>query len=230
MGVTSHRSLPLSFGSKLKKNFYKILGVNQKADPEKIKSAYRRAAKRYHPDISPKNGERFKEIQEAYETLSDPEKKAVYDRHVLEKPTSNLRNDLPHYSTTIFFPLNIFNDMDEFFTGMEHFWRYDSFSEREENQSDFYIEIIVSPEEARVGCELLLKIPIWVICRRCKGTGNIRDLICGLCRGRGEVKLEKKIKVTIPSGIKDGMKIRVPLKDSDLNRIYYITATLRVSR
>jgi DnaJ-class molecular chaperone len=230
MGVTPHRSLSFSLGSELKKNFYKILGVHQKADPEKIKNAYRRAAKRFHPDVSPKSEEKFKEVQEAYEILSDPEKKAVYDQQILEKPNSKIRNDHPHHSTPIFSPLSIFNDMDVFFTRMEHFWRNDFFGEREENQSDFYIEIIISPEEARVGCELLLKIPIWAICRRCKGTGDIKDLICGLCRGRGEVKIEKKIKVTIPSGIKDGMKIRVPLKDSDLSRTYSITATIRVYR
>ena len=214
----------------MKKNFYKILGVNQKADPEKIKSAYRRAAKRYHPDVSPKNEERFKEVQEAYETLSDPKKKAVYDQMVSEKPNSKMRHDHPRYSPPIFSPLNIFNDIDEFFARVEHSWSNDIFSEKEEEQSDFFIEMILSPEEARIGCELLLKIPLWVICRRCKGTGNIGDLICGLCRGRGEVKLEKKIKITIPSGVKDGMKIRIPLKDSDLRRTYFITATLRVYR
>jgi len=117
-----------------------------------------------------------------------------------------------------------------FFAGVENSWSEDFFSGKEEDQSDFYIEIILSPEEARVGCELLLKIPLWVICRRCKGTGNIMELICGLCRGRGEVKLEKKIKITIPSGVKDGMKIRVPLNDTDLSRTYFITATLRVHR
>jgi len=54
----------------MKKNFYKVLGVNQKAGPEKIKRAYRQAAKRYHPDVSPRNEEKFREVQEAYDTLS----------------------------------------------------------------------------------------------------------------------------------------------------------------
>jgi len=61
----------------MKKNFYKVLGVNQKAGPERIRSAYRQAAKRYHPDVSPRNEEKFREVQEAYETLSNPEKKAL---------------------------------------------------------------------------------------------------------------------------------------------------------
>ena len=77
--------------------------MNQKADPEKIKSAYRRAAKRYHPDISPKNEEKFKEVQEAYETLSDPEKKAVYDQKVLEKPNSNMTRSPSLFPSNLFF-------------------------------------------------------------------------------------------------------------------------------
>jgi DnaJ-class molecular chaperone len=141
-----------------------------------------------------------------------------------------MRHDHPRYSPPIFSPFNIFNDMDEFFARVEHSWSKDIFSEKEEEQSDFLIEIILSPEEARVVYELLLKIPLWAICRRCKGTGNIKGFNRGLCRGRGEVKLEKKIKITIPSGVKDGMKIRVPLKDSDLRRTYFITAALRVYR
>jgi DnaJ-class molecular chaperone len=50
----------------MKRNFYKVLGVNQKADPEKIKRAYRQAAKLLHPDVSPRNEEEFREVQEAY--------------------------------------------------------------------------------------------------------------------------------------------------------------------
>ena len=59
----------------MKEDFYRILGINQEADPAKIKRAYRGAVKRYHPDISPKDEERFKEVQAAYETLSDPKKR-----------------------------------------------------------------------------------------------------------------------------------------------------------
>jgi DnaJ-class molecular chaperone len=215
----------------MKRDFYKILGVNQKAGPEKIRKAYRQAAKLYHPDVSPRNEEKFKEVQEAYETLSDPKKRSVYDQQVLENPTSKTRHYPPHYSPPKYSPFNLFHDIDELFAGFERSWRndiYDFFSEREETQSDFSVEIILSREEARAGCELLLKIPLWVICRRCQGTGSVRDLICGLCRGRGEQKVEKKIKVTIPSGVKNGMKMRIPLKDPDLSRTQIIV-TLMIS-
>ena len=65
------------------KSYYDILGVSESASPEQIKESYRRLAKRYHPDISkdPDAEEKFKEIQEAYAVLSDPEKKSNYDRY-----------------------------------------------------------------------------------------------------------------------------------------------------
>src|SRR6185503_5091566 len=61
------------------KDYYKILGVDRKADDATIKSAYRKLARKYHPDVNKGKDERFKEINEAYEVLSDPEKRRRYD-------------------------------------------------------------------------------------------------------------------------------------------------------
>src|SRR5919199_6150702 len=61
------------------KDYYKILGVDRKADDAAIKSAYRKLARKYHPDVNKGKDERFKEINEAYEVLSDPEKRRRYD-------------------------------------------------------------------------------------------------------------------------------------------------------
>ena len=95
-------------------NFYKVLGVNQKAGPDKIKRAYRKAAKRFHPDVSPRNGEKFREVQEAYETLSDPKKKALYDREVLEdrSPAVRPQSYYSHPSGSV--PSSLFNQIEAF--------------------------------------------------------------------------------------------------------------------
>jgi molecular chaperone DnaJ len=203
----------------MKKNFYRVLGVDHKAGPEKIKRAYREAAKCYHPDVSPRNEEKFKEVQEAYEILSDPEKKALYDREILEKrsPALSLQS---YYSYPLrSYPSGLFNEIDQFFERFEDFWmdRWpDFFGERDKSHQDLFVEITLTPSEARRGCKVPLEIPFWKICRRCKGSGFAGELICGLCRGRGEQRLEKKIKVTIPPGVRSGMEIRIPLKDPGL--------------
>jgi len=219
------------------RDFYHILGVSQKADSAKIKKAYRRAAKKYHPDVSPKGEERFKEVQEAYETLSDPEKKAVYDREISKKAVP--RPSSYNYSRPLRTgplrtgPSSLFDEIDQFLSAFEDFWmdRRSGFSgEWEEDQTDLlHVEIILTPSEARDGCEIPLKVPIWTDCTRCLGTGCKEGLICGLCRRRGKERSQKKIRITIPSGVRNGMRIRIPLKNRDLKQLDLI-ATLRVSQ
>jgi DnaJ-class molecular chaperone len=212
----------------MKKNFYKVLGVNQKAGPEKIKRAYRQAAKRYHPDVSPRNEEKFKEVQEAYETLSDPEKKALYDREILEKGAASPQ---PYDSDPLkSYPSSPFNEIDQFLRRFEDSWmgrRSDFFGEREKSFTDLSVEITLTPSEARRGCEIPLKIPFRVICRRCRGSGFVGELICGLCRGHGEQRLEKKINVSIPPGVRSGTEMRIPLRNPELGGGDLI-ATLKV--
>ena len=214
------------------KDLYRILGINRKADSAKIKKAYRQAAKKYHPDVSPKDEEKFKEVQEAYETLSDPEKKAAYDHEVSRESVP--RPSSYHYSQ----PLRpraatLFDEIDRFFSTFEDFWvdrRPDFSDEWEEDHTDLLsVEIILTPSEARDGCDVPLKVPFWTDCRRCLGTGFKEGLICGFCRGRGKKRSQKKVRITIPSGVKNGIQIRVPLKDRDLRGVDLI-ATIRISQ
>ncbi|HUL21317.1 MAG TPA: DnaJ domain-containing protein [Thermodesulfobacteriota bacterium] len=216
----------------MKKNYYKVLGVNQKAGPEKIKRAYRQAAKRYHPDVSPQSGEKFRNVQEAYETLSNPEKKALYDREVLEK-RSPAAGPQSYYSYSLRSdPSGLFNEIDQFFGRFEDLWIdqwSDLFDERDQIHTDLSVEITLTPSEAREGCKVPLKIPIWESCRSCGGSGFVGELICGLCRGRGEERSGKKMRVTLPPGVTSGTKMRISLRDLGLKGVYLI-ATIKVTR
>jgi DnaJ-class molecular chaperone len=203
----------------MKRDFYKVLGVNYKAGPEKIKRAYRQAAKRYHPDVSPRSGEKFREVQEAYDTLSDPEKKALYDQKISDKRSSVIRPQPDDPYPLRSYPPSLFDEIAPFFGRFEDFWADEGspfFRETKQSHQNLSVEIILTSSEARRGCEVPLEIPIWVICRRCRGSGFAGELICGHCRGRGEERLEKKIRVTIPPGVRSGTEMKISLRDLGL--------------
>lgn len=201
------RGIPIV--AQMVKDYYEILGVHRDADPGEIKRAYRAAAKRRHPDISSESGERFKELQEAYETLSDPVRRADYDRELLgRRPPVDFHDydiapmDRPH---------RVFDWVDDFFSNFDRLWDYfriDPFQRGEKRPEGLVLEITLSPEEARRGGDFPLDIPLRISCFRCHGTGISRGLICGRCRGKGQLSITKKITVDIPPGVSDGIKRR----------------------
>lgn len=207
------------------KDYYEILGVHRDADPKEIKSAYRDAAKRRHPDISSESGEKFKELQEAYETLSDPVRRADYDRELLGRRPSVAFHD--YDIAPIERPHGLFDWVEGFFSGFGSLWghfRVDPFQTGEKRPGDPVLEIILSPEEARSGGDLPLDIPLRISCFRCHGTGTSRGLICGRCRGKGRVRITKRITVDIPSGVSDGMRSRVHFALPEGEEVNFVVA------
>ena len=193
----------------MKRDFYRILGINQEADTAKIKRAYRRAAKRYHPDISPKDEEKFRQVQTAYETLSDPQKKAVYDEQFTRRPVHDVRSYPPPALTPSSF--TIFDEIERIFFDRDSFWNIGGNSllgTFAETREDLHLEVILSPEEAAFGCVIPIEIPCSRGCRRCNRTGWVGNLNCGFCRGEGRETLEKEIEIKIPSGVRSGMVVK----------------------
>jgi molecular chaperone DnaJ len=196
-----------------KKNYYKVLNLRQNASESEIKKAYRSAAKKYHPDISAKNGEKFKQIQEAYETLSEPERKSVYDQELRSEHTPQRR--IPRPSKRDEFTFDLFDSFDPF-SAWDDFWAdfvSDSFHGVSPKQRKRYVEIVLTPEEARLGGEISFDIPLEAPCSRCRGIGRVGRLICGFCRGQGQERLEKKVTLSIPPGVRHGTEARIPLDD-----------------
>jgi DnaJ-class molecular chaperone len=130
------------------------------------------------------------------------------------------------------YPSSLFDGTDQFFEELEDSsmaTRFGFLEEWKQGHAGFSVEITLTPSEARKGCKVPLEMPFWADCRRCRGTGYVTGLICGFCRGRGKEKIKKKITLTIPSGVNNGMRIRIPLRDLD-QRSTYLVATLRVSQ
>ncbi|XP_073770082.1 dnaJ homolog subfamily A member 1 isoform X1 [Danio rerio] len=150
--------------------FYDMLGVKPSASPEELKKAYRKLALKYHPDKNPTEGEKFKQISQAYEVLSDAKKREVYDRGG-EKAIKEGGNG---GSCS---PMDIF---DLFFGGGGRM-------HRERRGKNVVHQLTVSLEDLYNGTTRKLALQKNVICDKCEGRGGRKGVIevCPLCRGVG---------------------------------------------
>jgi curved DNA-binding protein len=203
------------------KNYYEILGVNRQATEADIKTAYRKAARNYHPDLHAKNEkaaaeEKFKEINEAYAVLGDAEKRAQYDR-IGEKAGSGQEwqpaPDMGAYGRRAGYEANVngFSDFFEsLFGGMASNEARGSFRKtRNTRGQDLESEIALTLEEAYHGGQKTLQFAFRSLCPVCAGTGVAGQNICSNCTGTGEKMIEKTLDVKIPAFIRDGNKIRL---------------------
>jgi molecular chaperone DnaJ len=161
---------------------YAILGVERDADADTIKKAYRRLARQYHPDVNsdPGSQERFKEVSAAYEVLSDPEKRRVYDLGGDPFGAGGFGQG-PGFSFT--------DIMDAFFGGQQTGGRGPR--PRQRRGQDALVRIDLELAEAAFGTTRELKVDTAVICSTCHGSGaaeGSRAVTCETCHGRGEVQ------------------------------------------
>ncbi|HXH84193.1 MAG TPA: DnaJ domain-containing protein, partial [Candidatus Tectomicrobia bacterium] len=163
------------------RDYYEVLGVARGASETEIKKAFRQLAMQYHPDRNPGDKtaeERFKEVNEAYAVLSDPDKRAHYDRFgTLQPGAVGFDGDLG----------SLFNDLFENFGFMGAGGRRASDAMDGE---DLAYDLEISLEEAATGVETKLQVPRLEVCGACHGTRaepGTRPTTCDVCRGRGQV-------------------------------------------
>jgi DnaJ-class molecular chaperone len=214
------------------KDYYKTLGVSKSATTKEIKAAYRKLARQWHPDVNPTKKkeaeEKFKEIAEAYEVLSDAEKRKTYDTlgndwqqrardfqgaqdfrsggFQYQTPPGGVQfdfGDLGNGGGFSEFFQTFFGNMGRGATGSTTRTR------RGTRGSDIESEIELSLHDAYAGGKRTLNLQTHVICPRCQGTGNDHGKLCPDCHGNGFIPQNKTLEVSIPPGVRDGQRIRL---------------------
>jgi molecular chaperone DnaJ len=225
-----------------KRDYYDILGVNRDASEDDIKKAYRKLAMQFHPDRNPDNPkaeEKFKEAKEAYEVLSDSNKRSAYDRfgHQGVDAHSGMGAGMGMGGFADAFG-DIFSEIFGQGRARSNVYR----------GADLRYNLEISLEEAARGAETRIRIPtletcetchgsgarpgtdpvtcptchgqgqvriqqgffsIAQTCPRCSGAGTVIKDPCGTCSGTGRVKKQKTLSVKIPVGVDDGDRIRL---------------------
>lgn len=225
-------------------DFYQVLGVSRDCSQLEIKRAYRRLARRYHPDVCREDGaeERFKEISQAYATLSDPERRRRYDVHGDTDPRGGPATA----------PNDLFDLFSQVFGGMGGMGGPFGFR-TEARGRDLQYEVTIDLGAVVTGFEAEVEVSRQAECEACAGSGaapgsspqtcrtcgghgqvmHQRNTILGVratrmvcpecqgrgttisdpcpdCQGRGVVQATQRVLITIPPGIADGQRIRMP--------------------
>jgi molecular chaperone DnaJ len=187
-----------------KRDYYEVLGVNRNASDDEIKKAYRKLAIKYHPDKNPGDKtaeENFKELSEAYEALSDPQRRAAYDQygHDAFDPRRRGGRGGPFHD-----PFDVFrevfggaagglDDIFEQFFGGGSGRRDPSAPQR---GSDLRYDLEIEFEDAAHGCEREISVTKPELCEHCHGSGaeeGAQHKVCSACGGRGQVVMSRGI-------------------------------------
>lgn len=186
-----------------KRDYYEVLSVTRDCDDQTLKSAYRKLALQYHPDRNPGNHEaeeKFKEAAEAYAVLSDPQKRASYDRFGHQGVSSNGAGG---------FDESAFADFGDILGDL--FGLGDIFGQRRgrprgpQRGEDLRYDLEITFEDSMRGMSADLQIPRMEACSRCQGTGGEPNgglVTCSVCNGRGEVLYQQSflsIRKTCPT-------------------------------
>jgi curved DNA-binding protein len=202
------------------RDYYEILGVDRSAPEDEIKKAFRRLARKYHPDVNPNDKtaeDKFKEINEAYTVLSDPEKRRRYDQLGANYQEGADVTPPPGWENVHFdvndpgdlFGGGAYNFSDfftSFFGGAPPPRTGNGFARK---GRDIEAELELTLTEAHRGGPRNLSLQLTEECHDCGGAGVRNSRACMVCKGKGISLRTKQIEVNIPAGVREGTVVRL---------------------
>lgn len=201
------------------KNFYEVLGVARGATEKEIRSAYRKLARKHHPDVNPNDRaseSRFKEVNNAYDVLSDAEKRKKYDKHGDRWEMADQIEEQQKRQSAGSWARNGGPQVDasgDFGSIFDNIFRRERGGPRAQPANrrgqDIETPVEVSLEEAFHGTTRVLTLQASEGCRVCGGAGDVAGATCHNCQGMGQLVKPKRLEVKVPAGVKTGSRVRV---------------------
>ena len=181
-----------------KRDYYEILGVDKTASDKDIKLAFRRLAKKYHPDVNKEPGaeEKFKEAQEAYAVLSDETRRKQYDQfgHAAfdNNGSSSAAGGFGGFDFSGFDFSDIFDNLFDFGMGGNSSFFSSSRGKRKSKGRDTLLQMDITFMEAALGCTKEIEITTTDTCPDCDGKGGFGEEQCSVCNGTGSKTVRNK--------------------------------------
>jgi molecular chaperone DnaJ len=227
----------------MRKNYYLILRLAPDATMDQIRSAFRRRAIELHPDLSSAESDQFIELQEAYDVLSDPARRAIYDRETEEIPIRRIparpaetviarRHRTEPLTTAGFEEKSLFRSFETFSPSLdelfERLWsNFDLLTRpKAERLESLNVEVPLSPRQSFVGGAVRILVPARLVCPACGGHGSVGPYECSHCEGHGALTGEYPVTVAYPAGLQQDYIVRLPLDRFGIQN-FYLTVRFR---
>ncbi|MGI8925199.1 MAG: DnaJ C-terminal domain-containing protein [Tepidiformaceae bacterium] len=198
------------------RTFYESLGVARGASDKELRTAYRKLARKHHPDVNPNDSAaeaRFKEINAAYEVLSDAGKRQKYDKYGDRwEHADQIEEAQKRQSAGSWFrqgPNGGAADSGDFGSVLEGLFRRGGGQRTNRRGQDVETPVEVTLEEAFQGTARTLSLSNAETCPTCGGAGEVAGAICHTCEGAGQVLRPRRLEVKVPQGVKTGSRVRV---------------------
>ena len=216
------------------KNYYVVLGVHREVSDAGIRSAYKDLAKQFHPDrIGEHSTEAFQAISEAYQTLSDPEKRRLHNRLLDQEEDrrreagqrGNIRRGLEPepLSWERVSMMEDYQHARSSFEGLYQRFLRDFTGRGVPNAvkaEELNFEVILTADEARHGGVISVQLPMYYRCSLCRGNGRDWMFPCFDCQGSGVIETQRPVNIRFPPGVRSGTVIETPLSESGNDNLH----------
>jgi DnaJ-class molecular chaperone len=218
------------------KNYFTILGISSSASPDEIRTAYRRLAKQFHPDLYSGGNETFREIQEAYSVLGNAQRRRKYEQQISKKPVrTTVKRATYHPEPEPLIPEQRPIDIGEisparsFQTFTPSFdeifdWLWRNFADITEPKSErvqnLTLEIPLTREQALKGGTARIMVPARAVCPTCRGYGGVGPYECTRCAGEGHISGEAPVSISFPPGLTQDHAVMIPLNRFGIRNLH----------